>query len=179
MRVLIALPNIENAKKIKNLLNQNGFDDILACDSGAQVISLANECEKGVMICGYRLKDMHYSEIFQYMPREFTMLLLATPPHFDNCFSSEILCLAMPLKSHSLVRTLRTLETSFSGRSRRKKRTIRTREQEKTLDRAKALLMEQNHMTEEQAHHYLQKLSMDSGTGLVEMAEMILTFDRY
>ena len=34
--------------------------------------------------------------------------------------------------------------------------------------------MSRNHMTEEQAHKYIQKCSMDSGTNLVETAQMVL-----
>ena len=34
--------------------------------------------------------------------------------------------------------------------------------------------MDRNHITEEEAHHYIQKISMDSGTNMVETAEMIL-----
>ena len=37
--------------------------------------------------------------------------------------------------------------------------------------------MERNHMTEEEAHRYLQKTSMDSGTNLVETAQMLLDVD--
>ena len=40
---------------------------------------------------------------------------------------------------------------------------------------AKELLMVRNHMTEEEAHRYLQKTSMDSGTNLVETAQMVLS----
>ncbi|HCO28049.1 MAG TPA: antitermination regulator, partial [Lachnospiraceae bacterium] len=36
------------------------------------------------------------------------------------------------------------------------------------------VLMARNHMTEEEAHRYLQKTSMDSGTNMVETAQMIL-----
>lgn len=35
--------------------------------------------------------------------------------------------------------------------------------------------MERNHLTENEAHRYLQKCSMDSGTNLVETAQMVLT----
>lgn len=34
--------------------------------------------------------------------------------------------------------------------------------------------MERKQITEEEAHRYIQKISMDSGTGLSETAEMIL-----
>ncbi len=39
----------------------------------------------------------------------------------------------------------------------------------------KSLLIERNHMTESEAHRYMQKCSMDSGTNLVETAQMVLT----
>ena len=35
--------------------------------------------------------------------------------------------------------------------------------------------MERNNMTEEEAHRYLQKSSMDSGTNMLETAQMVLT----
>jgi response regulator NasT len=38
--------------------------------------------------------------------------------------------------------------------------------------------MERNRMTEEDAHRYLQKCSMDSGTSIVETAQMVLAMIR-
>ena len=35
--------------------------------------------------------------------------------------------------------------------------------------------MERNYLTEEEAHKYLQKCSMDSGTNMVETAQMIMS----
>lgn len=35
--------------------------------------------------------------------------------------------------------------------------------------------MARNNMTEEEAHRYLQKCSMDSGNNIVETAEMVLS----
>ena len=35
--------------------------------------------------------------------------------------------------------------------------------------------MERNHMTEDEAHKYIQKCAMDSGTKLVESAQMVLS----
>ena len=51
----------------------------------------------------------------------------------------------------------------------------RTEEEKKILWEAKAVLMERNHMTEEEAHRYIQKCSMDSGTSLTETAQMVLS----
>ena len=42
------------------------------------------------------------------------------------------------------------------------------------ITQAKYLLMERNGLTEEQAHRFLQKKSMDSGVGLVQTAKLVL-----
>ncbi|BDF15193.1 ANTAR domain protein [[Clostridium] scindens ATCC 35704] len=43
------------------------------------------------------------------------------------------------------------------------------------IRQAKELLMARNNMSEEEAHRYLQKSSMDSGTNMVETAQMVLS----
>ncbi len=69
--MIVAFSKLEDAKKIKNALNRNGYNDILACNSASQVIAAANENDGGIVLCGYRLPDMHYSELYGYLPREY------------------------------------------------------------------------------------------------------------
>ena len=42
------------------------------------------------------------------------------------------------------------------------------------ISNAKRLLMEKNQMTEDEAYRHIQKCSMDSGTNMVETAQMLL-----
>ncbi len=42
----------------------------------------------------------------------------------------------------------------------------------------KAVLMNRNHMSEEEAHGYIQKCSMNSGMNMVETAQMVLAMMR-
>ena len=59
----------------------------------------------------------------------------------------------------------------------RRERTVknqRTDEERAVVERAKHILIERNGMSEEQAHRFLQKKSMDSGVKLVQTAQMIL-----
>ena len=58
---------------------------------------------------------------------------------------------------------------------RRKTKPAKNPKQQKIIREAKELLMARNHMSEEEAHRYLQKCSMDSGTNLVETAGMVLS----
>lgn len=170
---------LDDAKKFKNVLNRNGYDDILACNSASQVIAAANESDGGIVLCGYRLSDMHYRELYGYLPREFQMLLVASPSRLQECDMEGILSLAMPVHAYELVSTVETMMMDL--RRQRKKRKAqpkrRTEQEQRIIDDAKHLLMERNHLSEEEAHRYIQKLSMDSGNDLVETAEMILAFD--
>ena len=50
----------------------------------------------------------------------------------------------------------------------------RNQEGREWIDKAKRILMENNHMTEEEAHRYVQKSSMDSGNSMVETAQMLI-----
>ena len=154
--IIIAFPKIEDAKNLRRILNKNGHDVTLVCDSGAQIVSAANSLDGGIVICGYRFSDMHYSEIYEYLPKGFQMLLLASP-----------------------VKLMSTLEIMLSQyyrwrKKQKKKPKARSEQDQKKIVTAKELLMDRNHITEEEAHHYIQKISMDSGTNMVETAEMIL-----
>ena len=51
----------------------------------------------------------------------------------------------------------------------------RSEEDKKVINQAKALLMERHHMTEPEAHKYLQKCAMDSGSDMLETAEMVIS----
>ena len=108
------------------------------------------------------------------------MLLVASAAKLQECSIGSILCLPMPIHSVELVNTIETMLIELSRPARKRKRyqpKLRTDEEKKIIDDAKALLMERNKLSEEEAHKYIQKLSMDSGNNLVETAQMILAFD--
>ena len=60
-------------------------------------------------------------------------------------------------------------------RKRRLDRKTRDSRQQEVISQAKELLMARNNMSEAEAHRYLQKSSMDSGTNMVETAQMVLS----
>ena len=62
----------------------------------------------------------------------------------------------------------------MSHRLERFVRPRRTQEEKALIDQAKAVLMDRHGMTEEQAHRFLQKQSMDSGAKLLDTARLVL-----
>ncbi|MFG6348607.1 MAG: ANTAR domain-containing protein [Lachnospiraceae bacterium] len=173
--IIVAFPKLEDAKKLRKLLIRNGYDASVVCDSGAQIASAANHLDGGVVICGYKFKDMHYSEINNYLPKGFQMLLLASPAKLADCDSS-IMCLAMPFRVQDLLDTLETMMIQYNRWRKKQKnqRKERPENDKKVITAAKELLMERNNMTESEAHRYIQKISMDSAVNMAETAQMII-----
>lgn len=87
------------------------------------------------------------------------------------------MCLSMPLKVNDLISTVGMMCDGIQRRRRKAKLKPRERspEEEADIRAAKELLMARNHMTEEEAHRYLQKCSMESGTNIAETARMALS----
>ena len=119
---------------------------------------------------------MHYSEINDYLPNGFQMLLLASPAKLNDSDLEGIVSLAMPFKVQDLLNTLEMMMSQYYRwrKKQKSKPKVRTENDRKVITIAKQLLIERNQMTEDEAHHYIQKLSMDSATNMVETAEMIL-----
>lgn len=175
--IIVAFPKQENAKSIKKILMQNGFRVESVCTTGAQVLQCANELGGGIVVCGHRFVDMMYSELHEYLPPEFEMLLVASPANCNERDLKNIVCLSMPLKVNELLQTVEMMEYTIARRKKKQKQKPKERSAEEAalINEAKAVLMERNNFTEEEAHRYLQKRSMDNGTGLAETAQMILS----
>ncbi len=178
--VVVVFPKMEDAKNLRSLLVRSGYDVRAVCTSGAQALSAADRLGSGVVVCGYKFSDMTYSELYEDLPSSFGMLLVASARVISQGIQEDVLCVTMPFRVNDLLDSLETVEIRLQRRRREKRMSPpkRTEEQKQLIEDAKALLMERNHMTEEEAHRYLQKISMDSGRNLVETAQMLFTLMR-
>ncbi|MEZ3436898.1 MAG: ANTAR domain-containing protein [Lachnospiraceae bacterium] len=179
--IIVVLPNKDNAVGIRNLLVRYGLTVTGVCTSGAQAVNLADALEEGIVICGYKLKDMMYTQLREYLPDSFGLLLVASKNKWDGSLPEGTVGLPMPIKAQDLMETLHMMLENMERRrkKRREEKKRRNPRQQKIIAEAKSLLMERNHMSEEEAHRYLQKNSMDSGRNMAETAEMILTYCGY
>ena len=174
--IIVAYSKAEDAGKIRSLLVRSGMNVAAVAASGAQVLAQAEALEEGIVVCGYRLRDMLWDELSENLPDRFRMLVITSPAHTGGTFAREnVLFLTTPLRVQELLRTLRLmLGEERHGRRHSREEQGRCEGEKKIISQAKAVLMERNHMTEPEAHHYLQKCAMDSGSRLSETAEMIL-----
>ena len=175
--IVIAFPKKEVAQNIRKILSQSGYSVQAVCSTGAQALASVNNLENGILICGSRFIDMMYMEIHDYLPPEFQMLLIASPTSIQEREVENLVCLEWPMKVHELLQTLEMMEGQIHRRRKRLRNIPRQRSEEdrQMIEQAKALLMDRNKFSEEEAHRYIQKRSMENGTGLVEVAQMILS----
>lgn len=180
MNVIIVFPKIENGQSIKRILVQNGYEVAAVCTTGAQALQQVHNLSGGIVISGYRLADMMYTELSEYLPPQFEMLLVASASVCDSRGRQDMVCLRMPLQVHELIQTMNMMSGVITRRKKKLRQVPKQRSEadKNLLQDAKSLLIDRNNMTEEEAHRYLQKRSMENGTGLVETAQMILSLMR-
>ncbi len=173
--IIIAFPKIEDAKRIRIMLERYGFETAALCTTASKVLSSVHQMDSGLVICSYRLSDMHYSQLVKYLPEYFEMLLLTVSSDLDNC-PDDIVSLTYPVKPGDLASTVEMMLAQLDRRLKKRKKPPqkRTEQEQNYINNAKWVLMERNHMSEQEAFRYIQKCSMDSGTNMVETAQMIL-----
>jgi len=174
--IVVLFPKTDNARMIKGLLVKSGFTVVALCTTGAQAMSAVDDLSEGIVVCGYKYPDMMYNELRAELPECIDMMLVAGAASLQDVTEKGIVCVEMPIKAGILVETLSSMveDAERRRRERKQKPRVRTGEEKETIDGAKSLLMRKNGMSEEEAHRYLQKISMDTGTGLVEAAEMVM-----
>jgi len=173
--IIVALPKLEDAKHIRDILQRYGLNTAAICTTGSNVLAQVHQLDAGVVVCGRKFCDMNYIQLMEYLPESFEILLLASRATLENC-PFDIMKLAFPICVNDLVGSVEMicaqLERKY-GKARpvAKKRTER---EQNYINNAKWVLMERNNMTEQEAFRYIQKCSMDTGTNMVETAQMIL-----
>ena len=170
--IIITFLRINDAQNIRNILVRNGWGNVSICTSGAGTLAMADQLESGVVICGYRLPDMAYMQLKEDLPAGFQMLLIASNSVMTGASSAEVTHMETPLKVQELIQTIHFMEEDAARR--RRKRRERNPEETALIRQAKELLMKSNHISEDEAHKYLLRTSMQSGRNLFETAQMVL-----
>lgn len=196
--LIIAFPDLELARKVRTLFVSRGLPVQGVCHTGAQVLQLAGlHSGGGVVICPFRFTDMSAQEVMSLISDDYDMLVLVTPRQVGSISGPGIFTLTQPFNGQVLLDSSQHLLTTrqFAGSALPTYRIARTPaaagqtdhpdaddkpahgrcvEDQRIIEQAKFLLMNRKHLSEAEAHRYLQKRSMESGIRLVDLARRII-----
>jgi len=175
--IVVVFPRLDDAKNVKNILVRSGFNVAAVCTTAAQALSYADGLGTGIIISAYKLADVLYTEIQEYMPPGFELLVLTSKGRMQDISGSGVVALPMPFVIGDFLDTVQMMVSAAIRRKKKAKETPRTRtdEDRKLIEAAKNLLMDRNGLTEDEAHKFIQRCSMESGTNMVESAGMVMS----
>lgn len=171
-KVIVAFENEKSAKHIREILETAGLASGLVCRSAAEVKRLVYQQHLSTILCGYKLRDDTAESLFDDLPSTCSMLVIAVQDLLQLIENDDIFKLMAPVSRSDLTASVRML-LQMGRRLEKFVRPRRPLEEQAIIQEAKLILMDRNSMTEEQAHRFLQKISMDTGTKLIQTAQMV------
>lgn len=171
-QVLVAFESEKTCRRIREILECSGTASCLVCRSGDQVRRLVNKRHITAVVCGFKLADETAADVLEDLPPFCAMLVLAPQDQLDLLRSDRLLPLPAPTSRGALLEGVERLLQM--GREAEGTLSRRDGAERELIQQAKALLMTRDAMTEEEAHHFLQKKSMDQGAKLVQVARKVL-----
>lgn len=170
--ILVVFAGEKTRQHMTDIFESTGIRVSAACGSGAEALRWCGRMSGGVVLCGYKLYDMTAEDLYEQMPEHFSMVLLANQMQLESCMGDGICKLLAPVQRSELVDTVRMMLNQLGDAEPPVPK--RSEEDKMLIAKAKELLMTRNCMTEDQAHRFIQKRSMDTGAKMVQTAMRIL-----
>lgn len=164
--IIIAYPVKEVALQLRSMIESEGYHVSYICACGATVLNIAQGMHEGVIVCASILSDMGAGVLAENLPVGFDVIALSK--NGVESYMGNLISLPLPVNRAEFINTIAILVSSRSGFTRRKDN------ENEIISNAKTILMNDNDITETQAHKYLQKESMKRGKKMVELAREII-----
>ena len=172
-KIVLAFESEKSCGRIREIVENSGLASCVVCRSAAEVRRIVNKQHLTTVVCGYKLSDETAESLFADLPTSCSMLVIAIQSMLSMIGTDEIFKLAAPVSRNDLLASTRML-LQIGHRMEKFIRPQRSAEEKVLIEEAKRIMMDRHGMTEEQAHRFLQKKSMDSGAKLIQTAQMVI-----
>ena len=172
-RIVVAFIGEELRRKTLRLLASEGIEAAAVRASGTEVIRMVRQMGSAVVICGFRLRDMTADALAADLRGAAAVMAVAKASHLELCSGENLFKLPVPASRSEFFATL-GLMLDFESAHLRHPASQRREEDQRLIRQAKELLMEVNRMTEEEAHRFLQRRSMDRSVPMAEAARWVI-----
>ncbi len=171
--VIVAFEQEKMGRRIRDLIESSGIGSGQLCHSGDQVRRILAHQQVFCVVCSVHLSDGPAEWLFEDLPPACSMVMVGAQHQLDSCNSSDIVKLATPMGREEAIATIR-LTLQFGKRMEKFVRPSRPKNEKAEMDRAKQLIMARDGVSEDEAHRYLQKRSMDNGSRLLQTARQVI-----
>lgn len=177
--IMVALNNLDNAQKVKDILRMEGHEVASVCTSGYELIRRAKVHDECLIIIGYSLVDMNINEVYDALSENCSFLALVNGPQKSIVEeNTDIYCISNPINKIALGNAVGMI---YQGRKKLSKLKEKVEileckiEERKNIEKAKGILMKTMGLSEDGAFRYIQKNSMKTGLKMNEIAKSILS----
>lgn len=171
-KIIVAFENEATCRRVSEMIESSGIASCVNVRSCGEVKRITNKARVNIVVCGYKLADGPAAVLHHELPPSCSVLMVASQAQLD-LVDEDIFRLPAPISRGSLIASVQML-FQINRRLNRLARPKRSDEDQKLVEEAKRLLMDRHGMTEEQAHRFIQKKSMDTGAKMVQTAQIIL-----
>ena len=168
-RIVIVSQSEPSRTQLSRLLASSGYQVFRCCASGSELRRALNDSEDCLVIMIGTVPECKPDDLIWDYRDSIQLLLIAKPPVLDDCESTEIFRMPMPVSGQSVLGAVEMLSQLHRMRMPR-----RTGESKDIVDQAKKLLMKQQGLTEPEAHRALQQYAMNHGIKMADFAAKIL-----
>ncbi|HCW54022.1 MAG TPA: ANTAR domain-containing protein [Clostridium sp.] len=177
-KIVIALNNADTSEKLKAMLSQEGYQIVALCGSGNELIRAVIKYSPDLALVGYKYKDMSLLDVYETLYDQTNFLAIVNEPYRSYIEEdTDIYCIGTKISNILLTNAIDLIFQSKRRIEKLKKRVEKlehTLEDRKAIEKAKGKLMTTSGITENEAFRYMQKLSMDSGKRMKDIADLIL-----
>ena len=168
-RMIIAGVSENSRDQMTRLLASSGYSVYRCCASGSSLRRALAESEDSILIYLGLVTDCRPEELVWDYGERVQILWIAKPAVLEDCDSPEVFRLSVPVSGQAVIGALEML-----NQLHRRQMPRRGGAEKELVEKAKAILMKQLHLTEPEAHHLLQKQAMDHSTKMAEYAARIV-----
>lgn len=183
-RVVIADDEVIIRMYISEILTNNGFEVVGEAEDGLDAMNICREKHPDFVIMDVNMPILGGLEVAKVINEQnladFIIILTA---YRDKDIVKKAVDIGVmgyvvkPVDEDSLIPAIEVAIDKYKQVAEMKKELVKLQETlngRKYLDRAKGLLMDQRHLTENEAYAYIRKLAMDKGMPIVDVAKTLI-----
>jgi len=168
--VVLAFSKDDTAQKVKHMLDGSAYEVSLVCHSADELMRSAAELDDILVIMGFKIGSSLASDI-AYDLKNAKVIAIVKADRLDMIDNDDVFAIPLPINRERLASSIEVFWGHVEERMPKKER---TEDEKRIIEKAKLYLIEKYGMDENQAHHFIQKRSMDNGLKFVDTAKLIL-----